>query len=104
MRLLAIAAALALAVGCKSFLVWDPGAKAVVCGISNMVLGPIESLAVTLGLPLWVVEDLYSAACTEAAKAGKTQEEAEKFGLEHAQQHGMQLVKMKAQFAAERPQ
>lgn len=91
--------------GCSSFLHFsDPSVQAVTCGISNMVLGPLESLAVTLGLPLWVVEDLYSAACAEAAKAGMTQEQAEKFGLQHAQMHGMQLKKMKATFAAERPQ
>lgn len=101
-----VAAALccALLLGCSSFLHFtDPGVQAVTCGISNMVLGPLESLAVTLGLPLWVVQDLYSTACAEAAKSGMTQDQAEKYGLEHAKVYGLRLHRMGAVFAAERP-
>lgn len=94
-RVVVGAAALACAVGCSSFLHFsDPTAQSVTCGITSVVLGPLEQLAKLLGFPLPLVEDLYSEACNFAAAQGMNQHDAEQFGLKHATERAQAMHAM----------
>jgi hypothetical protein len=74
---------LACALGCSSFLhAKDPVVQSVSCALTAAVLGPLEALAATLGIPLPVLELLYGDACNQAALEGKSQHDAEQFALE----------------------
>lgn len=82
----AIAALLALALsGCSSFLHFsNPDVQLVSCDVSAAVLPILEAEAINLGLPLQVVEMLYTQECGKARDAGKSQADAENYGVTHA--------------------
>lgn len=91
-RLVALAALALCLGGCKAPFVWsDPSVQAVSCGITSAVLPLLESLAVTIGVPLSVVEKLYADSCSFAAAHGLDQKASEKYGLEHARLHAMAM-------------
>lgn len=85
MRTLAcILAALALS-GCSSFLHFsNSDVQLVSCDVSAAVLPILESEAATLGISLQVVEMLYTQECSNARAAGKSQSDAENYGVTHA--------------------
>lgn len=70
--------------GCSSFLHFtDPTVQSVSCVITSVVLAPLEALAVSLGIPLALLEQLYGDACATAAAQGLSQHDAEQFALQH---------------------
>jgi hypothetical protein len=96
---LACAAACSIALGgtavvsCKAPLVFsDPTTQAVTCEITKDVLSLLESLAVSVGIPIQVVESLYSEGCATAAKEGLTQDQAMRYGYEHAQARAYRMA------------
>lgn len=85
MNIIAAAVLGVTAGACSSFLHFsDPSAQAVTCLVTESVLTLLQELAQTIGIPLHVVEQLYSEGCTQAAKEGLTPDQAMRFGLEHA--------------------
>ena len=82
-----------LLAGCSSlFHFSDPTTQAVTCEITKDVLSLLESLAVSVGIPLQVVESLYSEGCATAAKEGLTQDQAMRYGYEHAQARAYRMA------------
>lgn len=101
-RAILIAAAFVLTASCASFLhLKDPNAQAVSCAITSAVLPELEAIAASFGFPISVIEALYAEGCTVAAKQGKTQDEAQKYGLAHARTEGARFKKLGAHFEPE---
>lgn len=85
--------------GCASFLHFsDPGTQAVSCSVTTALLPELEALASLTGIPLSVVEALYSDACTEAASRGLSQHDAEQAGLAAAKRAATMLTNFGARF------
>lgn len=82
-RFAAVLLAAQLLTGCSSFLHFtDPTVQSVSCVIKSVVMAPLEALAVTLGIPLALLEQLYGDACGMAAAQGLSQHDAEQFALQ----------------------
>jgi hypothetical protein len=101
-RRLALALAALVVAGCSSFLHFsDPTAQAVTCAILAPEEALIESAAGICGpfapACLSALQALFGDACTNAAAAGKSQDEAHAAGLaavnKHASAMKVSLVK-----------
>ncbi len=78
-----------VAAGCSSlFHFADPTVQSVSCAITNIVLGPLEVLASTLGIPVDLLQVLYGDACNVAAQQGMSQHDAEQYALKHVEELG----------------
>lgn len=87
-----VAIALTAFVGCASlFHFSDPTTQAVSCDVASSELPIIEGAAAVCGpfapACLSALEAIFGLACTDAAKAGKSQQDAHQAGIDAVNRH-----------------
>lgn len=86
---------------CSSLLHFsDPTAQSISCLVTGALLPELEAIAAAEGLPLSVVQALFTSACNESAQHAATQAEAEHDALLTVQSMARKLHRMGAVFTS----